>query len=78
MERAFSQQAFPSTTEFGILSSVSAYHPHPAPAGDEREILRREIVTQAREIASRVPDGDEKDVDELIDEAFSAIRGRRG
>jgi hypothetical protein len=32
--------------------SVNAYRPHSAPGGGEREVLRREIMTQAREIAS--------------------------
>jgi hypothetical protein len=58
--------------------SVNAYRPHPPPIGDEREILRREIVAQAREIGSRVQDAHEEDVDALVDEAFSATRGRRG
>jgi hypothetical protein len=58
--------------------SVNAYRPHSSPTGDEREILRREIVTQAQEIGSRAKDANEKDVDELLDEAYSAIRGRRG
>ena len=58
--------------------SVNAYRPHSAPAGDEREILRREILTQAREIGSRVPDANQEDVDSLLDEAFAATRGRRG
>jgi hypothetical protein len=44
----------------------------------EREILRREIVTQAQEIGSRAKDANEKDVDELLDEAYSTVRGRRG
>ena len=34
--------------------SVSAYRPHSAPTEDKREILRREIVTQAHEIGSRI------------------------
>jgi len=58
--------------------SLSAYRPHSAPAGDERESLRREIVAQAQEIGSRVQDVNEKDVDTLVDEAISATRGRRG
>ncbi len=58
--------------------SVNAYRPHLSPTGDEREILRREIVTQAQEIGSRAKDANEKDVDELLDEAYSAIRARRG
>lgn len=58
--------------------SLNAYRPHPAPTGGEREILRREVVTQAQEIGSRVQDVSEKDVDTLVDEAISATRGRRG
>jgi hypothetical protein len=58
--------------------SVNAYRPHPAPIGEERERLRREIVTQARDIGSRVPDAPAVDVDALVDEAVSSIRGRRG
>ena len=58
--------------------SVNAYRPHSAPTGDQREILRREIVTQAQEIGSRVHDADEKDVDALLDEAIAATRGRPG
>jgi len=57
--------------------SVNAYRPHPAPIGEEREMLRREIMTQARDIGSRVPDAPEEDVDALVDEAISATRGRR-
>ena len=57
--------------------SVSAYHRHPAPNGEEREVLRREIVTQAREIGSRIQDADVEDVDALVDEAIAAARGRR-
>ncbi len=58
--------------------SVNAYRPHSAPTGGEREILHREIVTQAREIGSRIPDADEEDVDALLDEAIDAARDRRG
>lgn len=54
--------------------SVNAYRPHPEPTGGERESLRREIVTQAQGIGSRVPEADEKDVDELLDEALAAAR----
>jgi hypothetical protein len=57
--------------------SVNAYRPHSAPTGDEREILRQDILTQAREIGSRVQDANEKDVDALINEAFAAARGRK-
>ena len=58
--------------------SVSAYRPHSAPTGDKREILRREIVTQAHEIGSRIQDANEEDVDALLDEAIAATRSRRG
>jgi hypothetical protein len=58
--------------------SVSAYRPHPAPPGNGRETLRREIVTQAQEIASRVRDTNEEDIDALLDEAFAATRSGRG
>jgi hypothetical protein len=58
--------------------SVNAYRPHPAPAGEERETLRQEIVTQAREIGSRVQDANEQDVDGLFDDAIAATRDKRG
>ena len=58
--------------------SLSAYRLHAAPAGDEREHLRREIVRQAQEIGSRVQDADEKDIDALLDEALAATRSKRG
>ena len=54
--------------------SVKVYRPHSAPASDEREALRREIVTQAQEIGSRAQDANDKSVDSLIDEAFGAAR----
>jgi hypothetical protein len=58
--------------------SINAYHPHPAPNGYERELLRQEIMTQAREIGLRVQDANEEDVDELLDEAIAATRRRPG
>ena len=58
--------------------SVNAYRPHSAPAGDERDALRREIVTQAHEIGSRVKDAKEEEVEALLDDAFAATRARRG
>jgi hypothetical protein len=57
--------------------SVNAYRPHEAPTAAEREVLRREIVTQAQEIGSRAQDANEKSIDTLIDEAFTAARSRR-
>jgi hypothetical protein len=57
---------------------VNAYRPYSGPTCEEREILWREILTQAREIGSRVQDTDENEVDALLDEALAAARGRRG
>jgi hypothetical protein len=57
--------------------SVSAYRPHAALTSDERELLRREIITQAREIGSRAHDVTEEEVDALLDEALAAVRGKR-
>jgi hypothetical protein len=58
--------------------SLNAHRPHPAPAGAELDLLRQDILTQAREIGSRAPVADEQDLDSLLDEAFGATRGRRG
>src|SRR5260370_13333689 len=58
--------------------SVNAYRPHSAPTGEEREVLRRESMTQARETSSRAQGISEDEVDALIDEAFAATRGKRG
>jgi hypothetical protein len=58
--------------------SVNAYRSHAAPAGAEREALRREVVAQAREIGSRGEDTSEEDVDALLQEALADIRGKHG
>jgi hypothetical protein len=58
--------------------SVNAYRPHPAPEGDKREALRREIVSQAREIGSRAQGIAENEVDALLDAAFRDTRGKPG
>jgi hypothetical protein len=58
--------------------SVSAYRSHVAPSGDQREALRRAIVSQSQEIGSRAQDVTEEEVDSLLDEAFTEIRGKRG
>ena len=58
--------------------SVNAYRPHGSPTGDERDTLRRDVVTQAREIGSRAPDAHEEEVETLLDEALAAVRGERG
>ena len=58
--------------------SVNAYRPYFSPAGNDR--VWEEILTQAREIGSRVgaEDAAKTGVDDLLDEAFNAVRGRRG
>ena len=53
--------------------SLNAYKPHSAPVGPERESLRREIVSQAREIGSRQEIG-EDEAGALVDEAIAEIR----
>jgi hypothetical protein len=67
-----------SVHKAGETISVNAWRPDSAPTGDEREIQRWEIVSQAREIGSRVEDTNEEEVDSLLDEAITDIRGRRG
>ena len=57
--------------------SVHAYRPHLAPVGDERETLRHDIVSQAREIGSRATDVSEQELNALLDEAFDVTRGKR-
>jgi hypothetical protein len=48
-----------------------------APVGDERDALRHNIVSQAREIGSRATDVSEHELDALFDEAFDVTRGKR-
>jgi hypothetical protein len=57
--------------------TLNAHRPHAAPAGAEREALRRTIIAQAREIGSRGQEVSEDEADALVDEAFAEIRGRR-
>ena len=57
--------------------SVNAYRPHLAPVGDQRDALRHNIVSQAREIGSRATDVSEHELDALFDEAFDVTRGKR-
>jgi len=56
--------------------SLNAYEPHPAPVGPEREALRREILSQAREIGSRAPEIGEGEAGALVDKAFAEIRSK--
>ena len=54
--------------------SLNVYKPHPAPAGPERESLRREIIYQAREIGARAQGIGEEEADALVNEAFAESR----
>jgi len=54
--------------------SLIVYKPHPAPAGAERETLRLEIISQAREIGSRAPEIRDDEADHLVDQAFADVR----
>jgi len=56
--------------------TLNAYRPHAAPAGAEREALRRNIIAQAREIGSRGQDISEDEAGALVDQAFAEIRGQ--
>jgi hypothetical protein len=54
--------------------SLNVYRPHRAPTGFEREALRKDILSQAREIGSRAQPLSETDAAGLIDEAIEASR----
>ena len=57
--------------------SVNAYRPHPAPDSASRQVLRRKILTQAREIGSRVGEISDEEIAGLVDEALDDVRGHR-
>ena len=54
--------------------SLSAYRAHPAPTATERQGLRRDIITEAREIGARAGDISEQEAGALVDEALRQIR----
>jgi len=56
--------------------SINAYRPHAAPRPGKRQSLRRTIVNQAREIGSRAGDISDQEIDDMLDDAFDAVRGR--
>ena len=58
--------------------SISAYRPHTAPDSEERQSLRRSVVTQARDIGSRAGDISDQEIEDLLSEAFDDVRDRRG
>ena len=57
--------------------SISSYRPHPAPDRDERQDLRRKIIAQARDIGSRAGEVSDREINDLLGEAFDDVRGRR-
>ena len=58
--------------------SVNAYRPPTVPEIARRQKLRRDIVAQAREIGSRAEDITDREIEHLLGEAFSDVRGQRG
>ena len=58
--------------------SVNAYRPRTVPDSARRQELRRDIVAQAREIGSRAEDIADREIEDLLGEAFSDVRGQRG
>lgn len=57
--------------------SLNVYKSHPAPTCAERETLRREIISKAREIGRRAGEISDQETDALIDDAFADIRRKR-
>ena len=57
--------------------SVNAYRPHPAPDAADRQVLRRNILAQARDIGSRPGEISDGDLEDLLGEAFGDVRGHR-
>jgi hypothetical protein len=58
--------------------SINAYSPHAAPDIARRQGLRRDIVAQAGEIGSRAKDIADRELEDLLGEAFDDVRGWRG
>ena len=58
--------------------SINAYRPHAGPDDLKQQRLRQDIVGQAREIASRAGDVTDRELDELLGEAFDNARGLLG
>ena len=76
-ERLVMERWFGRTLSNDETISVNAYRPHSAPDFANREVLRREIVAQAREIGSRPGDISDEEIDGLLDEAIDEVRGHR-
>jgi hypothetical protein len=58
--------------------SINAYRPHAAPDCARRRDLRRDIVAEAREIGARADDITDRELEDLLGEAFEDVRGQRG
>jgi len=58
--------------------SLNAFRSHEPPAETDRDVLRREILAQARDIGSRAPAVTEQEAAALVAEALTAIRDGRG
>jgi hypothetical protein len=58
--------------------SVNAYRRHAAPDNARREDLRRDIVAEAREIGARAEGITDQELEDLLNEAFEGVSGRRG
>jgi hypothetical protein len=58
--------------------SINAYRPHASPDSAKGQDLRQEIVAQAREIGSRAEDFTDRELEDLLGEAFDDVRSRCG
>jgi hypothetical protein len=58
--------------------SINAYRPHAGPDSLKQQRLRHDIVGQAREIGSRAGDVSDRELDEILGEAFDNARGLPG
>jgi hypothetical protein len=58
--------------------SINAYRPHAAPDSVKRQDLLGDVVAQAREIGSRAEDITDRELEDMLGEAFDHVRGRCG
>jgi len=58
--------------------SINAYRSHAGPDSLIQQRLRQDIVGQAREIGSRAGDVSDRELDEILGEAFDNARGLLG
>jgi hypothetical protein len=55
---------------------VNAYRPHDVPDNAKRQELRRNIVAQARDIGARAENITNRELEDLLAEAFDDLRRR--